>query len=98
MLPGTAGAWIEAITHGRKFERERDEQRVREAFVILSSIIRRWPSPAEFLEAMPRPVAQLALTKQHIPADPERAAAAIAQVQELLNPRAGKVAASGPDA
>lgn len=91
MLPGTAQAWIEAITDGRLWEPERDTERVRRAFVVLSRTIRRWPAPVEFIEAMPRPREQLALEKQHIPADPKRAAAAIAEVEALLR---GKEAAA----
>ena len=90
MLPGTAQAWIEALTDGRAWERERDEQRVRRAFVVLSKTVRRWPAPVEFVEALPRPE-QLALAKQPIPADPQRAAAAIAEVTAMLS---GKDAAA----
>lgn len=90
MLPGTAQAWIEALTDGRAWDRERDEQRVRRAFVVLSKTVRRWPAPVEFVEALPRPE-QLALAKQPIPADPQRAAAAIAEVTAMLS---GKDAAA----
>ena len=90
MLPGTAQAWIEALTDGRTWDRERDEQRVRRAFVVLSKTVRRWPAPVEFVEALPRPE-QLALAKQPIPADPQRAAAAIAEVTAMLS---GKDAAA----
>ena len=90
MLPGTAQAWIEALTDGRAWDRERDEQRVRRAFVVLSKTVRRWPAPVEFVEALPRPE-QLALTKQPIPADPRRAAAEIAEVTAMLS---GKDAAA----
>lgn len=91
MLPGTAQAWIEAITDGRAWEQERDLERVRRAFVVLSRTIRRWPAPVEFIEAMPRPREQLALEKQHIPANPERAAAAIDEIRRTLS---GKDAAA----
>lgn len=90
MLPGTAQAWIDALTDGRAWERARDEARVRRAFVVLSKTIRRWPAPVEFVEAMPRPE-QPALAKQSIPADPARAAAAIAEIQQALT---GKSAAA----
>ena len=90
MLPGTAQAWIEALTDGRAWDRERDEQRVRRAFVVLSKTVRRWPAPVEFVEALPRPE-QLALAKQPIPADPQRAAAEIAEVTAMLS---GKDAAA----
>lgn len=91
MLPGTAQAWIEAITHGRAWDEERDRPRVRGAFVILSNTMRRWPAPVEFLEALPAPDQQRALTKQAIPADPVRAAAAISEIRRALS---GKDAAA----
>ncbi len=72
MLPGTANAWTDAITDGKAWDEVLDAPRFRRAFVTLSKIVRRWPAPAEFLEAMP-PREQLALTKQTIKADPERA-------------------------
>lgn len=97
MLAGTAHAWVEAITDGRTWDQQRDEDRVRKAFVTLSKTVRRWPAPVEFIEALPRPDTQ-ALSKQPIPADPAKAAAAIAEVTQMLNPRHGKVAAGGPDA
>jgi hypothetical protein len=78
ILQGTAEAWVEAITTGRVFDRQ-----LRKAFVNLAGNRTSWPAPAHFVEAMP-PREQLALTKQPIPADPERAAAAIAEVERML--------------
>jgi hypothetical protein len=95
MLPGTAQAWIDAITDGKAWDDGRDEARIRQAFVVLSRTVRRWPAPIEFLDALPPPREQPALTKQHIPADPARAAAAISEVTSMLG---GKMAAAGPDA
>lgn len=91
MLPGTALAWIDAITDGRAWDRDRDQPRVKRAFVVLSKTMRRWPAPVEFLDAMPRPEQQAALTKQHIPADPAKAEAAIAEIRRALS---GKDAAA----
>jgi hypothetical protein len=83
ILQGTAEAWVEAITTGRVFDRQLDTPRLRKAFVNLAGNRTSWPAPAHFVEAMP-PREQLALTKQPIPADPERAAAAIAEVERML--------------
>ena len=91
MLPGTAQAWIAALTHGKAWDRDLDTPRIRHAFVVVSATARRWPAPAEFLEAVPRHREQLALTKQHIPADPAKAEAAIAEIEALLR---GKAAAA----
>jgi hypothetical protein len=54
VITGTLLAWHETITHRRSFEQQRDEPRMVEAFLNLAGRCRRWPSPAEFLEAIPR--------------------------------------------
>ncbi|WP_205957717.1 hypothetical protein [Pseudoxanthomonas winnipegensis] len=91
MLPGTANAWTDAITDGKAWDEQLDAPRFRRAFVTLSKIVKRWPAPAEFLEALP-PREQLALTKQPIKADPERAAKHIAEIERTLRriPGAGE--------
>lgn len=53
MLTGTAQAWLEAITDGSAWDEARDAERIAQAFRTLSRTVRRWPSPAEFLEALP---------------------------------------------
>lgn len=85
MLPGTAQAWIEALTDGRAWDEQRDAPRVRRAFVVLSKTVRRWPAPAEFMDALPPPAEQPRLEKQFRPASPEIVAAAVAEVGEWLN-------------
>lgn len=90
MIEGTAAMWVQAVTHDRAFDRGLDAPRFRHAFVTLAATRTTWPAPMHFIEAMPRRD-QLALTKQHIPADPAKAAAAIAEVSEILR---GKTAAS----
>ena len=46
--------WAKTITHGRKYEEDRDAPRFRDAFLIIANRHRRWPAPVDFLEAMPR--------------------------------------------
>lgn len=96
MLPGTANAWTDAITDGKAWDEGLDAPRFRKAFVTLSKIVRRWPAPAEFLEAMP-PREQLALTKQTIKADPVRAERAMAEIARTLRrvPGAGQPIGGG---
>ena len=92
VIAGTAQAWCEAIEEEHSFDRELDAPRIRKAFVRLAGTIDRWPSPSLFLTTLRSvPRDQLALTKQAIPADPERAAAAIAEVTAMLR---GKDAAA----
>lgn len=54
VIEGTLLAWHEVVSYGRRFERERDEPRIANAFRILAGRCRRWPVPAEFLDALPR--------------------------------------------
>lgn len=91
-------AWVDALTHNRTFDRDRDVPRFRKAFRTLAGQRRTWPAPADFMEAFhaTRPEVQL-LTKQVIPADPQRAAAAMAEIGESLR-MDRKSAAAGPDA
>lgn len=78
------------MTDNRVWDPELDTDRVRRAFVVLSKTARRWPAPVEFLESLPRRE-QLALTKQHVPGDPAKAAAAFAEIDAMLT---GKTAAA----
>lgn len=94
VIAGTAQAWCEAIEHGRAFDQHLDTKRIRAAFVTLAANVDRWPSPRQFLDALPGRE-QLALTKQTIPADPERAKQHIAEIARTLT---GRDAAAGPDA
>lgn len=74
---------MEAVTHNRKFDEDLDPPRFREAFTTLAATRTSWPAPPDFIGALPERK-QLALTKQSIPADPERAARAIAEIAEAL--------------
>jgi hypothetical protein len=53
LIEGTIGVWYEAITAGRALAVE-DAPRIRAGFATVVTRSRRWPSPAEFLEAMPK--------------------------------------------
>lgn len=76
-------AWHRAVTDGRVWDRQLDTPRFRKAFVTLMKNRRQWPSPADFMDAIP-PREQLALTKQPIKANPERAAQAAAELAGFL--------------
>ena len=84
MLPGTAQAWLEAITDGKAWDRGRDADRIAAGFRTLARIARRWPAPAEFLEVVP-PAADLpAIGYESKPVTPEQAAANIAKLKAML--------------
>ena len=83
LLPITVGSWVETITQNRLFDEPLDARRFRQAFVTLAGTRRTWPSPADFLAALPERD-QLALTKTTIKADPVRAAKAVNEIAQLL--------------
>jgi len=84
MLPGTAQAWLEAITDGKAWQKGRDKGRIEAGFRTLARIARRWPAPAEFLDVLP-PVADLpAIGYESKPVTPEQAAANIAKLKAML--------------
>jgi len=51
---------MDAITHTRSFDQQRDTPRIRDAFRTLAATRRTWPSPADFLDALPRIVEERA--------------------------------------
>ncbi|MFC9571463.1 hypothetical protein ACFTR5_20720 [Bacillus velezensis] len=79
----TAAVWLEAITEGREFDQQLDAPRFRRAFAVLCRDCRQWPLPSSLLEAMP-PREQLAITKQPIKANPERAEQAARELASVL--------------
>jgi hypothetical protein len=83
LMRGTVMAWAEAITFNRELDREVDAQRFRAAFVILMRDSRRWPTPRQFLDALP-PRPQRAALPPRAPSEAE-AKAALARIDELLD-------------
>lgn len=81
----TTRTWLEAVTVGREWEFERDEPRMRAAFIELERTRESWPAPKHFFDALPqvsRPM--LMLTKEHRPASPEQRKAAVAKINAML--------------
>ena len=83
ILTGTAQAWIEALTDGRAWDEERDAARVRRAFVTLARTCRRWPAPAEFVDALPPAPTPLALVRE-VRVDPEVLRQNVARIKAKL--------------
>lgn len=83
LLAGTAQAWCEAITTGKRWEESRDLPRFRAAFVTLAQTRTSWPAPMHFLDALPR-VELAALSYEVKPASREDAAAAMRRIREML--------------
>lgn len=84
VLSGTAQAWVEAITDGRAWDRSRDAERVATAFRTLARTSRRWPSPADFLDALPDVPAPLAIAYERKPASDAAKRACEQAVRSLL--------------
>lgn len=90
-IVGTAAAWVEAITHNRQFYQVQDAPRFREAFKTLANLCRKWPAPIDFIEALPKANAPLALQDKR-KSSPEVAERALAAVKAITT---GKMAAAG---
>lgn len=74
-------AWTETLRDGRAWDQERDTPRIRRAFMTLAAG-ERWPTPRDFLAALPPADRQKALPSR--PTNPERAAECMAEIRELL--------------
>ena len=55
---------METVTDGREWDRERDEARMRAAFVALAGARDSWPAPKHFLDALPPVPKPLALVRE----------------------------------
>lgn len=55
MVEGTARAWRDAVQAVRDWDYVRDRPAIREAFLRLQRTRTRWPTPADFLAALPPP-------------------------------------------
>lgn len=83
MIALTASVWLESLTANRVWDMTPDAPRFRAAFSTLCASRKSWPVPQDLIDAMP-PREQLALTKQPIKANPERAAQAAAELEGFL--------------
>jgi len=80
----TVGTWLEAVTIGREWDRERDTPRIRQAFVTLANTREAWPAPKHFLDALPR-VEQRAVGYEIKPLSPAEADARLAGLRRMLD-------------
>lgn len=69
LIDTTALSWVEGFCHDREWIRDLDEPRFEAAFRALVSRVDRWPTPKQFLAAMPAR-GHVSLPRQR-PADPE---------------------------
>ena len=64
LILGTTEAWMEALTHNRTWDQERDTVRIQQAFSTVMRTKKFWPTPAEFMECVPAIVERPALPAQ----------------------------------
>jgi hypothetical protein len=83
VLPGTASAWLQALTLRRSWDALRDTRRIRDAFVTLTQTRRSWPVPADLLDALPKVESHLALPRNI--ADPDVIASRMEELRDLVN-------------
>lgn len=74
LILGTTEAWMEALTNGREWNQERDTPRIQQAFSTIMRTRKYWPTPADFLECMPRIVNTLDALPRVILTDEQRKA------------------------
>lgn len=84
LIDGTVLTWHEAITSRHRWDRKRDTDRIRAAFVTLSLTRESWPQPRHFLDALPR-VEQQALGYEIKPLSPAEADRRLAEIRKMLD-------------
>lgn len=78
----TADIWLVAIEpRAAAWQEELDANRIRQAFTALFTRVRQWPSPAEFLDALPARAPQPALPAP--PLTPEQRKRNLNRLNEL---------------
>jgi hypothetical protein len=82
MIEGTVAAWLEALTHNRVWDEQRDVPRIRESFKRLARTLERWPAPVKLTENLPDVETKLALPAKVV--SDEVAKANIAECMRLL--------------
>lgn len=85
LLAGTAQAWLEVLTTGRVWEKERDTPRIRDAFVTLASTREQWPAPRHFIDALQPVRMPLSVGYEVKPLSPEQAAQRMAEIKKMLD-------------
>lgn len=75
--------WVESLSAGMKWDRERDTPRIRQAFVTLANTRTTWPAPFHFREALPK-IEVRALGYEVKPSSPERVSQVMAEVELLV--------------
>lgn len=83
LIEGTVMTWHEALTISRKWEAQRDQPRIRKAFVTLAASRTSWPAIPHFLDALP-PVEQGQLGYDVKPVSRAEAESRMAEIMETL--------------
>lgn len=83
MIELAARTWLEAVTDGREWDRQRDEPRLTAAFVTLAKTRDSWPAPKHFIEAIPPVPPAPAIGYERKPASPEAIERARKQIEAM---------------
>lgn len=78
----TREAWAEALWPGRAWNAAQDQQRIAAAFRTLATTCERWPTPAQFLRALPERAPQQRLAPPVTPPNAEQRAKIAALLRE----------------
>ena len=84
--PDMVAVWCEALMAARiDWDRERDGQRLQQAWKSMLPTLERWPTPGEFMRHLPARAPQAALPPPPTTAeDKERARAVLAGIARML--------------
>lgn len=86
---GTLPTWVGAITQGRRFDEERDVPRFRAAFRTLAMTCTQWPTPRQFLDALPALKEQTVALRLSNESSRERVEKHLAEFAQRLNIKSG---------
>lgn len=65
--------WCEAIEHGKAWHEDSDTWRFREAFKTIAATFNLWPTPRQFIEAIPPRREKVEKPMERIESDEQRA-------------------------
>lgn len=87
----TRESWADALWHGKAWDAVQDPPRIAQAFRTLALSCERWPTPVQFLRALPERAPQQLLAAPVTPPSAEQRA----KIAELLREATARMTARG---